>query len=272
MKKFVEQARDLTKMLAGKLQQAVEPPLPADATPLEIRYHVIEAIERRVQPAGGGRRVFPDGVVRVTTIAENSETRRAQRAALDDVTIAAAARLRELDCAVPQGFHVEVTYLDTRPPSWPADAPVTIEFAEPAVTTDRRTPDRIPTLTLTVLRGSATRPSYTFNKAVVHLGRTETPQDDRGRSRTNDVAFLEDGDERSATVTRGHCVLRYDRTRDEYRVFDERSANGTRVVRGGEPIEVPPGDPIGVALMSGDELQLGKASLEVRIERDADLP
>jgi pSer/pThr/pTyr-binding forkhead associated (FHA) protein len=81
--------------------------------------------------------------------------------------------------------------------------------------------------------------------------------------RRNDVAFLENDDERNRTVTRGHAEIRYDRGRGEYRVFDEGSANGTRIVRSGEVIEVPPRDPLGVALRTGDELQFGTAAVRV---------
>ena len=83
--------------------------------------------------------------------------------------------------------------------------------------------------------------------------------------RRNDIAFLEDDDERNKTVTRGHCEIRYNRTTREYRIFDERSANGTRIVRAGDVIEVPARDPIGVAIASGDELHFGKAAVRVTI-------
>ena len=69
------------------------------------------------------------------------------------------------------------------------------------------------------------------------------------------------------TVTRGHCEIRYSRIAGSYRVFDERSANGTRIVRNGEIIDVPANDPIGVAILDGDELQFGNASVSVGIGR-----
>ena len=67
------------------------------------------------------------------------------------------------------------------------------------------------------------------------------------------------------TVTRGHCEIRYSRSAGGYRVFDERSANGTRIVRGGDIIDVPANDPMGVAILDGDELQFGNAAVRVEI-------
>ena len=67
------------------------------------------------------------------------------------------------------------------------------------------------------------------------------------------------------TVTRGHCEIRYSRAGGGYRIFDERSANGTRIVRNGEIIDVPANDPIGVAILDGDELQFGNAAVRVAI-------
>ena len=66
-------------------------------------------------------------------------------------------------------------------------------------------------------------------------------------------------------MTRGHALIRYNGATAEYRLFDEGSANGTRVLRGGEVIDVPRRDPVGLALRTGDEVQLGKAVLRVRI-------
>ena len=49
-----------------------------------------------------------------------------------------------------------------------------------------------------------------------------------------------------------------------------KRANGTRILRSGEPIDVPRRDPVGVSLRSGDEVQLGKAAIRIRIDESAD--
>jgi hypothetical protein len=265
MKDIVDRARQLSRTVAGRLRRAVDPPFPSDATPLEIRHFIIEAVEARVQPAGGGRRRLPDALVDVKIVAADPAAQRALRTALDDVQGAVLARLKELSCEVPPGFSVQVTYLKRAPAGWPADRQVVIDY--PQIQTGEAARAAMPELTLTVTRGSATAESYTFTLPIVRIGRSPAPHDDRGRTRRNDVAFLEDGNDDNMTVTRGHCEIRYSRAGGGYRVFDERSANGTRIVRNGEIIDVPANDPIGVAILDGDELQFGNAAVAVGVGR-----
>ena len=49
-----------------------------------------------------------------------------------------------------------------------------------------------------------------------------------------------------------------------YRVYDDRSAHGTGVLRNGRTITVTPGSR-GIRLESGDEIVLGEARLRVKI-------
>ena len=262
MKEIVDRAKHLSRTMAGRLRRAVDPPLANDATPLEIRHFIIESIESRVQPSGGGRRKLPDALVDVKIVAADPAAQRALRTALDDVQSGVLARLKELSCEVPSRFNVQVTYLERPPSGWPADRQLAIEY--PHLQTVETASLGMPELTLTVTRGSATQESYTFTLPIVRVGRSPEPRDDRGRTRRNDVAFLEDGDNDNMTVTRGHCEIRYGRA-GGYRVFDERSANGTRIVRNGELIDVPANDPIGVAILDGDEVQFGTAAVRVAI-------
>jgi hypothetical protein len=266
VKRIVERAREFTKTVAVGIRRAVDPPLDEHATPLDIRHAIVESIERRVQPAGRGRRILPDGHVKVRALAADGGAQRALRAVLDDVQGVVEARLRELKCETPVGFRVEVAYVKARPASWAAGQRMAMEYPEPAPgDAAPAAPQAPPGLELTVLKGTARKRSYSFADAVVRIGRSDAPVDDRGKVRHNDIAFLEDDDERNKTVTRGHCEIRYNRATREYRIFDERSANGTRIVRAGDVIDVPARDPIGVAIASGDELQFGKAVVRVTI-------
>lgn len=264
MKRIVERARQFSKSVAVGIRRAVDPPLDEQATPLDIRHAIVESIERRVQPAGRGRRILPDSHVKVKVLAGDAPSQRALRTVLDDVQGVVGARLRELKCEVPAGFRVDVAYVKSRPPAWASWQRMGVEYPEQApIDASRSAPPAPPGLELMVLKGTARKRSYSFADAVIRIGRSDAPVDDRGRVRHNDLAFLEDGDERNKTVTRGHCEIRYNRATREYRIFDERSANGTRIVRAGEVIEVPARDPIGVAIASGDELQFGKAAVRV---------
>ena len=264
MKEFVDRAKQLSKTMAGRLRRAVDPPLASDATPLELRHFNVESGEARVQPTGGGRRTLPDALVDVKILAADPAAQRALRSVLDEVQGAVVTRLGELRCDVPAGFRVQVTYLKRAPSGWPADRQLAIEYPQPAAAAAAPVLDT-PSLTLTVLRGTAAQDSYHFTAPIVRVGRSAMPHDDRGRTRRNDVAFLENGNDDSMTVTRGHCEIRFSRSHGGYRVFDERSANGTRIVRGGEIIDVPANDPMGVALADGDELQFGNAAVMVAI-------
>ena len=265
MKKIVERAREISRTVAVNIRRAVDPPLDERATPLDIRHAVLEAVERRVQPAGHGRRIMPDACIRVKVHAPDAAGERALRTALDDVQRAAQMRLRELTCELPAGFQVDVVYVRSRPASWDAGQRIAVDYpaaGRPAAAA----PDDVapvPQLRIAVLAGMATKPIYVFTDTVVRVGRSEAPVDGRGRVRRNDVVFVENDDERNRTVTRGHAEIRYSRQAGEYRVFDEGSANGTRILRGGEAIDVPSRDPVGLALRSGDELQFGKACVKV---------
>lgn len=265
MKRIVERARELSKSVAVSIRKAVDPPLDDTATPLDLRHAIVEAVERRVQPAGRGRRTMPDACVRARVLAPDAPSERALRSVLDDVQAEVLNRLRELKCDVPAGFRMDVAYVRSRPASWTGSQRLAIDYpVHPPPAPDR--PEAAPpALKLTVVKGTATRPSYTFTESVVRIGRSDRPVDVRGKIRRNDVAFLENEDELNRTVTRGHCEIRYNRATGEYRVFDDRSANGTRIVRAGEIIDVPAGDPVGVALQSGDELQFGQAAVKVAI-------
>lgn len=272
MKDFLDQGRQLLQSVAAKVGKAINPPLTADATPLDLQHAVVEAIEARTQPIGGGRREMPDKFVKVRVLAKDAADERALELVMGGVRDKAVTRLRELNCEVPPSFRVDVGYVRRRPAAWAPDQPMAIEFEADAPAGARAAAGETaaaapqPALTLTVVRGRATAPSYTFREPAVRVGRSETPVDDRGRARVNHVAFTEEDDPHSRTVGRGHCEIRYDAAAREYRVFDERSANGTRIIRGGQLIDVPPKDPFGVAIRAGDELQFGTAAVRVAID------
>ena len=268
MKKLVEQARTLSGTVLDAVRRAVDPPLGEDARPLDIKRAITEAVEREIEPAGGGRRVLPGDCVHVKVLAEQADARRALEAVLTDVREAIAGRLGELQCDVPRGFAVEVSYVRRAPADWDAGQRLQVSMTQRPASpgaADDRPESRRPPLTIEVLRGQTEQQQFTFSEPIVRLGRSADPTDDRGRPRFTHVAFLENDSAENRTVTRGHALIRYYVATGEYRLFDEGSANGTRVVRSGEVIDVPKRDPVGLALRSGDEVQLGKAAIRVRV-------
>jgi len=280
MKRIVQHARSLGDVVAGAVRRVVDPPLTADARPLDIKRAIVEAVEQRVEPAGGGRRVLPGDRVQVTVLAESAEQRRAVAAVLVDVEDAIRSRLLELQCQVSKPFSVDVGFVRRLPDDWDADQrlAVVVSNGDEAATTARRIRQipsgahrdedvaEVPSLTMEVVRGQALKRQFTFRAGVIRIGRSPDLTDDRGRPRLNDVAFLENDNAENRTVTRGHAVIRFDARAGEYRIFDEGSANGTRIVRSGESIDVPKRDPVGVSLRSGDEVHLGKAAVRIRID------
>jgi len=92
-----------------------------------------------------------------------------------------------------------------------------------------------------------------------------------GLSRRNDLAFAEDTP-LNKTVSREHAHILYDKTTDEYRLYNDRwykrgdKGNehcGIWIVRDGLGQEVHR-DTRGVKLENGDEIHLGKAVVEFR--------
>lgn len=249
-----------------RVHQWFEPPLDREAAPIEIREAIVEDIEQRVESAGADRRVLPYNRITVTILAPDKPSRLRLQAALAGVQESVTARLAEIRCAVPAAFAIEMRYITRPPAAWAPQQRV-------AFTYDHRASSEVPTtelteparLRITIARGQATHASYTFAESHIRIGRSAQPIDGLGRPRTNQVVFLEDGDDHSRTVGRAHASIRYDNARREYRLFDDGSHNGTRVMRDGVLLEVKPHDPMGVTLRSGDEIQVGTAALRVQI-------
>ena len=255
---------ELGRGVRSRLKRMFDVPLDANATPLEIAHAVLEHIEGRLQPAGRGVRVLPCSriVVRLKPAAD--------RAALDATFSRFEDRVRtrlgELGCDPPAGFEVKVGVLKKAPPEWPADQLFAVDYLSgPRVETAAATAAAA-TVHLTIVRGASARRAYTFTEPIIAIGRTADPTDDLGRVRRNRLAFLDTVDGVTETVGRAHARLQFDDQRRQYLLFDEGSSNGTSIARDGGTIPVPPRDPRGVRLASGDEIHLGRAVLRITIE------
>jgi len=274
MKAFVQRAKEIGGAMADAVRRAVDPPLDDDARPLDVKRAILEAVEQQVEPAGGGRRLLPGEVVHVRILAVNDEVRPSLDAVLADLQQALITRLRELRCDIPRRLGVDVAYVPAPLADWASDqrlqvtvdnvaargvtqVPTVVEVPQPSQRS------AVPALTITVVRGEAVERTATFRESVIRIGRSADPTDERGRPRFNHVAFLENDSPENRTVTRGHAVIRFNAETGEFRLFDEGSANGTRVLRSGDVIDLPKRDPIGFTLRSEDEVQLGKAAIRV---------
>lgn len=223
---------------------------------LELQRAILDQVTARVESIGRGRRVFPFRhlAVHIALPAPDEQPVYAM-AFVEGGRLAADIRdaLRETGVEPPPDLRVEVSLeaqeirggfqivYHERPP-----APATPAVAPPA--------------TLTIVTGQAAQPSYALGAARVNVGRLADVVDESQRLvRRNQVAFAESTDPVTATVSRAHAHIQYDAATGEYRIFDDHSAYGTTVFRGGELLTIPAGASRGVALRPGDEIYFGQA-------------
>jgi hypothetical protein len=253
----------LGERLHAKVQRFFAAPLGPDAKPLEIREAILEEVERQVTPVGDGRRVFPWQRVVCRVVAPDG-TRGSCEAALGDLDARVRARLAEVRCEAPRDLDVRVTVLKRTPADWDTGRLFAVDYRPPPDTTAHDGGSVRPVLQVTVLTGVASQSTYAFDAQTVLVGRGIDPVDHAGRVRRNHVAFADGDDDVSRTVGRAHARFAWDDASGEYRVYDEGSSNGTHVLRGGSSIPVPPRDPRGLRVRSGDDVQFGRALVRIR--------
>ncbi len=118
-----------------------------------------------------------------------------------------------------------------------------------------------------VMEGAATKKSYAVSGERTNIGRLAEVTDKHRRVvRRNQIVFLEVDSETNQTVSRAQAHIRFTPP-DEYRLFDDHSSYGTRIVRGGRMIELPSGSPRGVRLQAGDEIYFGRARVVFQIKQ-----
>jgi hypothetical protein len=262
MNEHLRRTADWLTTTVARARAIVDPPLEADARPIEVRARLLDDIEALAEPSGGGRRIFPYAELIVTLVADDDERQAALATAVGDLQADVRRRLDELRCERRVPVAVTIEYVVEPPASWtPAQRFAIVGRPPGAAAPD--VPARA-AVEVNVLRGTAAADNYTLTGTHICIGRTPAPIDDRGQVRQNHVVFV-DGDELSATVGRAHASIRYDADRREYRLFDDGSANGTRIMRRGAVMNVAPRDPMGVALISGDEILLGRAAVRVTL-------
>jgi hypothetical protein len=242
---------------------------PAESNELLVVHRaILQEIEGRVETLAGGRRVFPYHRVVVALTAADAGRRQRWQAALSEgrrLESDIREALGHARCEVPAGMAVEVRAAD--PPAeggapftidYQVDAPPAIEAAAaPAAQVAAAAPS---VARLVLVKGKAEPAEIILERSRTNLGRMAELTDAEQRVvRRNDVVFEEGGDEVNATVSRRHAHIR--READGYRLCDDESEFGTRVFRGGRPIEVPAGNRRGEKLRPGDEIYLGRACL-----------
>lgn len=257
--------RHIGRDLQSKLKEFFENPLDAGATPLELLQAALDDLERRVQPAGRGRRLFPYNRV-VVRITQHGADEPAIQAVFRDLGPRLRDRLTELACEMPASIAATVVLEPAPEPDAPARIRVECIDDTEVASVPSSGPLQRPPLRITVVKGRCAEPEYVFDEPVIAIGRTSEPTDALGLVRYNHVAFLEERDGVNETVGRAHARLQFDSSSGCYVLFNESSSNPTSIVRGGRTIRVAPRDPRGVRVMSGDQLQLGRALLRITVE------
>jgi hypothetical protein len=247
------------------------------ASPIEIRRAILDDIEEHVQPAGRARRVFPYDqlLVEVLTALPDRAAVEAVLSPDEGLVEAIRERLHEAGCERVGRLHVTVKLLRKARPGWePGGFQITYERTEGGAAREAETPpgaDRESAVAgkhaqLVVVEGEATRKTYTLAGERVNVGRlAEVTDKDRRVVRRNHVVFLETESETNQTVSRAQAHISITPS-GEFRLFDDRSSYGTRVVREGRMIELPSGSPRGVKLRSGDEIYFGRARVQFLVK------
>jgi pSer/pThr/pTyr-binding forkhead associated (FHA) protein len=113
-----------------------------------------------------------------------------------------------------------------------------------------------------VLAGDAGARNHVFELERINIGRMRRIAGlEPGAARNNHIAFADDNGDVNATVSRAHAHIRLDREAGGFRLFDDGSVQGTRVLRAGRSIAVPKRGSRGVRLEHGDEIEFGAARI-----------
>jgi hypothetical protein len=234
-------------------------------TPLEIRRGILEQVESRMVVDRGGK-VFPFEKV-VVRLRPPTEALRSilETAFIQDDSLRSdiLQKLRDSRASHPREIQIAVE-LATCGSGEPDSGVFELEFA--AVDHERKR--ETPAIRMTVLKGSAEKTIYDLNKDRILVGRLSEVLDREGRMiRRNDVVFLDNGEDVNSSVGRSHSRIWFDSEKQGFRIMDEMSRYGTRIMREGRSIEVPGGNTRGVRLRSGDEIYFGQACIRFDISQ-----
>jgi hypothetical protein len=261
--------RRLTRTVNAAVQELVGKTEPV---PLEIVHAVLDRADARIQDLGRGRRVFPFNRVRVIVRTDPGDRESGARigAVLDGPPSLAERiiqRVQQAGCSVSD-LAVDVAFVAEAGLAWEHPAfHVEFDRVVPAALapSSPHEGDGAVQLKLAVLKGTAEQHGYIFSGGRVDIGRRAEVLDQKQRLiRTNHIAFAEEGPDVNRSVSRRHAHIEYDQAQRCYRLWDDRSAHGTSVVRAGKTVTVPAAAR-GIRLEAGDEIVLGHARLQVSL-------
>jgi hypothetical protein len=243
--------------------------------PMEIRRAVLDEIEELVEPAGRSRRVFPFNRVVVEVLAADPKQRAAMEAVLEgdhEIATSIGQRLREAGCPPPADLEIQLRFLKAAKADWEEGRSFRVvpeRRERPRAAAAGEKPPEVQAQII-VLKGTAARKQFALTGACTNVGRLVEVLDRQGRVvRRNQVVFLDSQDDATQTVSRAQAHIQFVPPA-EFRLYDDRSAYGTRILRSGRTIAIPSGSPRGVKLRSGDEIYFGQASVRFEIRRGSE--
>lgn len=258
--------RDIERAIDEKLRSLFRSPASASQQKelVEVHRGILDEVASKIERLPRSRTVFPYSHVVVRILVPAPERRRAYEVVFlegDALARELRARLEDEGAELPPALRIDAVLADDLPSEFHARG-YDISYAmrpadQPPV------PAALPSVRLTIVHGAAAGEAVCVSQRKrINLGRLADVLDAQQRPvRRNDLAFADGDSPPNSTVSRSHAHIAWDSEAGRHRIFDDRSAYGTTVARGGHIIPVPKGGGKGVALESGDEILLGQARI-----------
>lgn len=232
---------------------------------LEVHRAVLDDVAAHVDTLPRGKQTFVYTQLDVKILLPNPELRRSYELVFveaDALSRDIRQRLEDQRVELPGRLLVQVELVPELSPDV-ATRGFDVHYVSAPIQQDLK---EVAEVRFTIISGSAQQQQLLLKKRRINLGRLAEVVDAEQRlTRQNDVAFREDAPAPNQSVSRAHAHIEFDPEDTVFRLYDDRSAHGTTVVRDGAVIPVPPGPSKGVALRDGDEIVLGHARLRFEV-------
>lgn len=262
---------DFERRIDDKLRSLLRSPQAVSARRelIEVHRAILDDVSSHVELLPRGRRAFTSTNLQITVLLPDASRRRSYEIVFAEGNALARdirERLQHEQVELPEDLHVSIDFADELPEDIAARG---FDIRYGSQSAPARAKAQQPAIALTVVHGKADRESYSLSRKRINLGRlTDVVDANRRIVRRNDVAFAEENSPPNSTVSRTHAHIEYDTESCQYRLYDDRSAYGTTVLRNGEALNVAKGASKGLALEDGDEVLLGQARLRFELSAE----
>ena len=269
MKQLIQKARErivtIERMLDNGMSLLVRNGERAPE-PLEVGNSILRDIRKQIVRDAYGNAVFPHANI-VVDLRTDALSPGASLEPLTSDQLQAATRklLAEPDCRVHADLSLEVRHVKQTPDEWPP-AVYRLHFDDGTRRQERSTRggDQVLTLTLSPDRDPQ---CHQMHEDRLDIGSVVEVRDREGRLVRRNMVCISDQQDPKRSVSRRHAHITASKDANGrliYVLHDDASTYGTRVVRRGDAIGVPPGT-FGVRLRDGDEVYFGAARAAVSI-------